>query len=328
MSILLRSSAVAVATSLTAALLAAPGAAFAAGTVTTLSATQMAAALKTVATTSQAASAHGWRSTTAISATTLSASEVMVVDPGHGVARDQFRVGTISVTTYIAEHKGTYEQLIDPVQRSAVKMMKKPGARYEFMADKKLTLAAYLAGNGTSPADVLSDDVSHAGTRTVNDDGSTDFAFTADDDTAATIHVDADGVLTSADATATDLTATLTFGYGPQTVTLPTASATVSSAELNRGVAYLQMAANVKAAAADTATATRKAAHGHTVKVSALRKAARHSAADFNKAVQVTIIKVKDIGGGAKLYATNPWTHTTVAYAVKAAGKKVTVKKK
>ena len=37
------------------------------------------------------------------------------------------------------------------------------------------------------------------------------------------------------------------------------------------------------------------------------------------------MIKTKSVGGGVRLYATNPWTHRTVTYTLKPSGRKITI---
>jgi hypothetical protein len=46
----------------------------------------------------------------------------------------------------------------------------------------------------------------------------------------------------------------------------------------------------------------------------------------FNTKAQLRMIKVTDVRRGVRVYATNPWTHKTVSYTVKASGKKVVVR--
>ena len=77
----------------------------------------------------------------------------------------------------------------------------------------------------------------------------------------------------------------------------------------------------------DGAADTRRAANGGTVKVTNLRKQVRHDESKFNNAAQVNMVKAKDLTGGARVYATNPWTRQTVSYTVRASGRKVVVRK-
>lgn len=110
-------------------------------------------------------------------------------------------------------------------------------------------------------------------------------------------------------------------------MTLPSAAVTVDAATLAKAKAYLTMPASVKKAATKGASHTRTAAKGKKVKVASLRKIVRQDAAAVNKALGVTLVKTKNIAGGIRVYATNPWTHKTVAYTVKASKKKVIIKK-
>jgi hypothetical protein len=61
------------------------------------------------------------------------------------------------------------------------------------------------------------------------------------------------------------------------------------------------------------------------VSVSSVRKAVRSEATGIDKLLKVTMVRVTDIAGGARVSATNPWTHRTVTYTVKASGRKVIV---
>lgn len=323
MSLKPRFAVLAVATSVTAGLLSVPGAAFAAGTPTTLSAAEMAAALKEVATSSTAALKDGWKATETFSGV-LSGSAMFVVDPAAGIAFDQFRVGSTVDAHYVVDHKGTYSSLTGAASLTVVKVMNRPSVRYLFTPSKTLSMQRYVAENAPTPASVLTEDTSFAGTRTVHDDGSAAFAFKDEGGVAITMDVTADGVLSAAHASDDTLKVALTYAYGAQHQVLPAGSVTVSEADLKKATAYRFMADDVKAAATRGAAAGRKAAHGRTVKVAALRKAVRQAAAKTN----ATIVKVSDIAGGAQVYATNPWTHKTVAYTVRAAGKRVVVSKK
>jgi VCBS repeat-containing protein len=199
--------------------------------------------------------------------------------------------------------------------------------RYSFEADRALSLADDLADSGESPVSALTEDTNHAGTQTVNDDGSTDYAYTDRDKAAVTLTVGASGILTRAAVMGDGIAFTITFGYGPQHIGLPTPATTISTRELRRGIAYVEMKANVKEAADETARNIRNAANGAIVSLAALRREARDSAGMQNEFTAPGLVKVVNISGGVKLRATNPWTHTTVAYTVKASGRLVVVRK-
>ena len=320
---------VAIATSMTAGLLAGPSAAYAAGTVTTLTAAQMAAALQHVATASTATAKMGWKETeTATIGRSSSLSASFVVDPVGGVMFEKIRLGSLTVVEYAVEHKGTYTEVTDPLSRQVLAMMHRPHVRYAFTPDRTLSLTQHTTDMGLSPAGVLHDDVRHAGTKTLHPDGSAEYRFKAQTGEALTIYVTSAGSLYRAKVQGKDGKAVLTFAYGAQHPGTPPSSGIISMTELARGISYLGMADNVRSAADDSAYQARRAAHGHTVTVTAVRKAARRSAAALNTALSVRIIKVTNSHGGATVSATNPWTHQSVAYTVTASGKKAVVHKK
>ncbi|MEU8821366.1 hypothetical protein [Actinoplanes sp. NPDC048796] len=313
------------AVSLSAGLVAVPGAAYAADTATQLSAAQMAAALKAVATTSTAAAAPGWRATMGLSGQ-LAGSSLFVVDPAGGVAFERFISGGHMTAEYAVGGKGLYEYLGDPASRSAVKMMRRPAVKFVFTANKALKLDAYVKEAAAAPGTVLTEDTDHAGTKTVHDDASADYRFTADG-SAVTIHVNPAGLLTSAKATGDGLAITLDYNYGPQHVTVPAAPVTIGAAALEQGVAYLDMPAIVKQVARQGAADTRKAAHGRKVKVASLRTVVRRDVTALNKSLRVAMVKTKNTATGVRVYATNPWTRKTTSYTLKASGTKVVTTK-
>jgi hypothetical protein len=315
------------AVSMIAGVAAGPAAAYAADTTAAVSAAKMSAELKAAAPASTRAAAGGWRATMTLTGSTLAGSISYIVDPVGGVAFQQVRVGKDVTTEYAAGGKGRYGNLIDPLSRSAVKMMGRPSVRYVFTPDKSLKLAAYVKENAPSPATVLTEDTKHAGTRTVHDDGSVDYRFHDQQTEVITVHIGPTGVLTGAHVVGEGLNAVLAYTYGAQHVTLPAASETISPAALARGIAYLDMPGAVKTVAHQSADDARQTAHGHTVKVAALRKTVRRDVSSFNKAARTKMITSKSVSGGARVYATNPWTHQTVSYTVKTTGKKITVRK-
>ena len=327
MSRLFRSALMVTAASMAVGLLVNPTAAYADDATTKLSKAEMVTAMKAVATTSTAAAKGGWRATMAIAGGSFTGSVSFVVDPVGGVAFDEYRFPDENGTEYAVQRKGTYGNLSDATSRSAVKMMGRPSVRYVFTADKSLLLADYVNDTMPTPANVLNDDVEHAGTKTIHDDGSTDYAYEGKGETSVTLHVDSAGVLAVRQANGDGFKTTLTYAYGAQHVTLPSAAVTVDAVTLAKAKAYLTMPASVQKTATKGASHTRTAAKGKKVKVASLRKIVRKDAAAVNKALAVTLVKTKNIAGGIRVYATNPWTHKTVAYTVKASKKKVVVKK-
>ncbi|GGN11730.1 hypothetical protein GCM10010109_21910 [Actinoplanes campanulatus] len=350
--------------SLTIGLLAAPGAAYATDTTTSLSKEQMVAELKTVADASTVAAEKGWKANivftdwatdvaatgwkadvadagrkAAVTATSgkataagsveaaatgageVSMSMFYVVDPVHGRTLQRYRYGTMTGGGYSVEGTGRYDALNDPTSRSALKMMRRPQVRYVFTADPSLDFDEAVP----APTAVLTEDI-QAGTKTVHGDGSADYTFRPEADTNITLRVNSVGTLASARAGLEESAVTLTYAYAPQQVTLPSRSATINWAELAKGQAYLDMRTFVASAANQGAAETLRTAAGRTVKVTSLRKHVRQEAAVFNSYASTNMIKTKDIRGGIRAHATNPWTHKTVSYTVKASGKKITVR--
>ncbi|MEV8510266.1 hypothetical protein AB0368_36295 [Actinoplanes sp. NPDC051475] len=315
-------------TSMAAGLLCLPGTAYAADTEATLTAAEMVSALKAVAGSSTAAASDGWRITESLSSPSASASGEYAVDPAAGVAYEHDNYGGALRTKYAVHHRGTYETLSTAAARAAVTMMNRPAVRYVVKPDAALDLDRYVDTRGFRPSELLTKDVSYAGTRTAHDDGTADYTFSPETDTTITFVVTAEGVLSGARVAAGDVTGALAFTYGAQNLTAPAPSATITSVVLARGEAYLSMAATVKKVVGDGATTIRRAAAGHTVKATSLRKVVRSLAGAANKRAGSAMVRVEDIGNGARVYATNPWTHQTVAYTVTASGSEVVVQKR
>ena len=335
MTVLARPAALLVTASLAAGLIAAPGAAWAADPTTELTAVQMQAALKPVSAATAAAGATGWRATTAYRFTlpsgSMSASGTITADLTHGLYSELFDFGGHGGEgSYVAAGRGLYDSIATDEEEAALRMMGRGTVRYAFTADKSLDLAEFLEENEASPASTAAFE-GMAGRRTGHDDGSADYVFAEEEGVSLTLHVGPGGVVSGIDVTAADgasrTEAVIGYSYGPQTVTLPAASATIAAGTLSTGVAYLQMAATVRSAADSGAAAARKAAKGGVVKVASLRSAVKVGVSAANTSVKVKMVKAANVAGGVRVSATNPWTRKTVAYTVKASGKKVVVKK-
>ncbi|RZU51311.1 hypothetical protein EV385_3125 [Krasilnikovia cinnamomea] len=320
-----RSSLLTATVALGAGLFALPGPAYAADTTTSLDAATMAVELKTVADASTAAAHDGWKMIDTFSAGSMSGSSSVVVDLTHRIAYTRSRYGTEGYAMYVVGGKGVYQSLSGPDERAAVKMMGRPEVRYQFNAMPSMTLDDYLMGGAQNPAAALTDS-KYAGTKTVHDDGSTDYGYHDDKDMTITLHVSAAGTLTSSRGTGNGFTDITSYTYGAQHVTLPAASVTISSTTLFKGVAYVNMKTTVAEVASQGAADTRRAAHGHRIKVATLRKIVRRDVADFNRGTSTKMIKVTVVKRGVRLRATNPWTHKSVTFTVKAYGKKIAVK--
>jgi hypothetical protein len=313
--------------SLVTALLTIPSAAYAADTSTSLSAAEMSTALQAVNAVSARAAAHGWKAAITVTGASTSISESFIVDTDAGVTFERFAFSDLVTAQYVVAGKGTYVALADPESRAAVKMMHRPSVRYVFTAENSARPDTDFDGKGMSPATLLSDDTEHAGTKTVHDDGSVDYRL-SEHDTTATVHVSAAGVLTSFDANGDGTRELLTYTYGPQHVKLPTASATISAATLDQGLAYLHMSATVRQIVGQSATDALRSAHGHVISASSLRKIAQHDANASNTAEGIKMIKTHSVRHGVRVYAKNPWTHLTSSYTLTASGRKVTIAKK
>jgi hypothetical protein len=313
------------AVSLAGGVLTAPGAAYAADTTTKLTATQMVVALEPVTAATTAAAEDGWKAAITMTSGKSSGSGSYVVDPTHGIAYEGYSFDEFEHTAYTVAGKGYYRALSDSQSKAAVKMMGRPAVRYSFTPDTSLTLAVHLKGGAPTPVYVLSDDVHHPGTKTVHDDGSTDYDMVVDDQ-SVTLRVSPTGTLSGAHTKGDDFATTLAYTYGPQTITVPTGSAVIGSAQLQLGVWYLDMPAHAKQVSRSGAAQTRRAARGATVKVASLRKIVRAEVSSFNTMTETKMIKVKDVRRGVRVSATNPWTKKTVSYTITASGKKVVVR--
>jgi hypothetical protein len=314
--------------SLAAGVLTAPSPAFAADTTTSLTKTQMAAALKGVATTTAAAAEMGWGGTYKVTLNTISGSAKFAVDPTGGRAYYELNIDRQISAGYAVANKGSYDSLSTREEFNAVKMIGRPAAKYVYTTNPKLDLNDWVAANEPRPTTFLTEDTGYAGTKTAHDDGTSTYSFKTVDDTVNTFQVSAEGQLQSFTTKyGSFMNATLAYHYGPQTVSLPPVGQTVSRASLTKALAYVNMPAELKEVATRSAALTKKSARGKTIKVAALRKTAKSVASAHNSSVRIKVVSVKDIKGGARISAKNPYTGQTVTYTIKAAGKKVVVKR-
>ncbi|GLY00535.1 hypothetical protein [Actinoplanes sp. NBRC 101535] len=326
MSVLTRPTALLAGLSVAVTLVAAPGAAHAADATTTLTAAQMTAAMSTVQAATTAASAAGWKSTSDYHGA-ISGGASIAVDPVD--RRLAFHVDTdlVMFDTVFAQGSGFYQRTDDSDVSAALKMIGKPATTYVFTADRRSTLQQVAADYSMNPSTMTVEYAKLAATKTAHDDGSADYRVTDPDGVQITLAVTTENRLSGMSAAMSGMSVSYLFGYGRQELTVPSAAQTVSAAAIGTATTYLAMNATVKQVATDGATATRNAAKGGTVAVARLRELVRQEAAAENRASGVTMIRVKNVTGGAKVWATNPWTKKTVAYTVKASGRKVTVKK-
>ncbi|WIM97346.1 hypothetical protein ACTOB_000855 [Actinoplanes oblitus] len=316
--------------SVTAGLLTAPAAAFAADTTTQLTASQMSAALKTVAGSTGASAAKGWAGSFRMTSERQgSGSGTFVTDPAGGRAYTRIDVPYQHETQYAVARKGVYTSLSTAREKAAVKMMRRPSVKYVFAARPSLNITSWTRDNSADPSTVLTDDTEYAGTKVTHTDNSATYRFDDDDEGAYTYEVSAAGVLTSAKISYSSyMTVAFTWRYGAQHVTLPTTAQTIGSATLDKGLAYLDLGTDVRKLAKKSAADVRVAANKHTVRVSVLRKVVKRDVTRFNQDAKVKVVAVTTVTGGVRISARNPWTGVKVAYTIKASGKKVVVTKK
>lgn len=334
MSVLHRPALLLVSATVAAGLLVAPGAARAAGTSTDLTAAEMRTALRAVGIASAAAGAGGWGAVTDFTMATgvgdpVVVHDVVAVDPGRGLFAETLTVSGLGTDHILAAAGRGIWSKAGPRQLTALRMMGKPGVTYVFDADRKLTLAQVVRDNAPDPSS-LAGYYALPGTRTVDEDGTIEYKVVEQKEKLTVVmRTTAESVLTGVDMAFGDgsLDGGTTYEYKPQTITLPAAPVTLDEATVNKGVAYLDMAATVKATAREGAADTRRAAKGRTVKVATLRKLVRQDVTETNRYLGVGMVKVKNVSGGVRVYATNPWTGKSVTYQVKASGRKVLVGK-
>ncbi|BCY06937.1 hypothetical protein [Actinoplanes sp. L3-i22] len=310
----------------------APGAALAADTTTPLTAAQMSAALKNVAGPTATAELPGYggdfQATFTEDGHTASASGKFASDPVRGSGYiTSSNPDMTGLTGYALTGKGEWDLLDGTAERAAAKMAGHPTAKYAFTPNAKLTLDEWVTYHLPAPSVLVVSDPRHAGTKTVHDDGTTDYHYADDEKNSLTFSADAGSVLTGVKVTATGVDETFTWNYGAQTVPLPTGAESIARVTLDRAVAYLNMAAKVKYAATSSAQVIESKSGKKTVKVANLRKWARAEVASANSSFEVKVLAIADVTGGVRISATNPWTKATAAWTVKASGKHAVARK-
>lgn len=317
--------------SLAAGLLTVPAAAFAADTTTPLTAAEMSAALKGVAGTTAPAELPGWVGGIQLSYTDGGATQKGTASFGMDAATGRgFLAGTglfQVLGVYAESGKGQWVHFNGKAERAAMAMAGHPAARYVFQPDTKLKLDDWASESLPAPSSIVMEDTRHAGTRTLHDDSTIDYAYADDEKNKVVFTVDSHGVLTSTKVTAPGLDQSFAWKYGPQTITLPSAAQTVGEPMFTQAMAYLATDAKVKWVATNSAKVVTSKAKKRTVKVADLRKWTRSEVSSFNSGLGVKVVVASDVKGGVKLSATNPFTKATAAWTVKASGKKAIAKK-
>ncbi|GLW29069.1 hypothetical protein [Actinoplanes regularis] len=286
-----------------------------ADTTTTLTATEVAAAVDAIVTATKAASVPGWTADVRFAGDDVQSK--LSVDAPNGHASVSYNG---QVQAYAVDHQGMYGVISNATQRAALKSIGRPGVRYVYEVDKSVDLGTPVSFAGSDTFSTISaSKVSH-------DDGTTDYTGELDEQSTMTWRVDAAGVLTGVDLTDEF---TFAFSYGPQAVTMPTAAQSISTSGLQRVTAAYQMPANLKNAANSAASAGRAKSGSRTTKVGAVRSQARKLAQRLGGADAGTdIVRVTNISNGVRIYGTNPYTKQKISYQVTvSSSKKVSVKK-
>ncbi|GLW35303.1 hypothetical protein [Actinoplanes regularis] len=227
--------------------------------------------------------------------------------------------------------RGTWEPPTEDWQASVLKMMGRSSVKWVFTAGE-VDFGSYLDASPAVTASYLVERLGTATevTKTIHGDGSADYRVANGSD-EETLHVSAASVITGRDyrvqETGVFFETSDVYSYGPQSITLPSATSTIDAKTLKTGRAYLSMADLVKKTAGTGATSAQKAAKGGKVTMKSVRSQARRAATSTNGSAGAAVVKIKDIKGGVRVYATNPWTKKSVAYTVTASGKKAVVKK-
>ncbi len=286
-----------------------------ADTTTTLTATEMAAAMDAIVTATKTASNPGWAADATFTGDPTQVKLVVDAPHGHAAVSYDGRLQVIAV-----DHQGMYGVISNATQRAALKMIGRPGARWVYEADTSVDLGTPASFADTNALSTMS------GSKVSHDDGSADYTGKVSANAAITLRVDAAGALTGIDWTDEF---TFAFSYGPQVVTMPTNAQAVSAKTLQRATAAYQMPSHIQNAANSAASAGRAKSGSRTTKVSAVRAQARKLAKRLGgEDAGADIVKVTNISNGVRVYGTNPYTNQKVSYQVTvSSSKKVTVKK-
>lgn len=118
---------------------------------------------------------------------------------------------------------------------------------------------------------------------------------------------------------------TATFDYGPQTVTLPKAGQIVSMSRVLEGVPLLAMKSDARKIAATTRKQVATTKHTRSQTRHLIRTDAAKLVKKVNKADGAHIFSLRYTAAGVMLTGRNRFTHHTVVYTVKAAGKQAIV---
>lgn len=173
-----------------------------------------------------------------------------------------------------------------------------------------------------------------SGTPTVSTaaDGSSTYSLTVmltdlGDHGSMTLTVGTDGVLTADSSDFDGEQSSSRYTYGPQAVPLPDPSDAVSAHDLDRALTLLDMRSDARMIAGEVRIYAIKNRHPHLSNAQTIRRYAKSDARMMNGMYGGTVFAEHDIARGARITATNPFTHAKVVFTVRATGKRVVVRR-
>lgn len=327
-----------------------PGLAFADGTTGTTTQTDVAtvvAALKSAHTAAAAADHDGWsehlKVVGATAADSLNAQLTYAVQQGRGYTAI---TGSPSVKLIEVQHTGDYVSTSSVAPafggskrfKSILSAVGRPRASWIFEPDTSVDLtdpddgfvAAAPDGLLATLVDPAETTVTGTPTQTVSADGSTTtYAFSGTDKTVSgspsaqyTVTVDADDLMTATTETFSGETDSGTFSYGAQHIYLPTGSQFVTLDRLTEGLVLAQMGPEARRIATTTQHEVAKKPHRAAATADLVRRIAKAVAREHNRGDKHRIFTTVGIRGGARITATDRFTHRKVSFTVTAHGKR------
>jgi len=252
----------------------------------------------------------------------------------------------------VTNHDGAYETVQSyragmPAQRfeRALRMVGRPGATwvYEPAASAVPAESTYLDFGLPSmgPGFLLGilTDASQATiigkpTRTVAADGSTTYDVDVKligggsvDRGTMTVTVGSDGVLTADGSDFDGDQTSSTYAYGPQDVTLPAPGDVVPEAKVDEALDLLDMRSDARTIADEAAAQATKGRHPHASVTQVIRQTALSDARTMNRMYGAKVFQTRAATKGARIVATNPFTHQRVVFIVRAAGQRAVVRR-
>lgn len=331
----------------------APSATAPSATTTQLTPQQLTADLTKAAAATKAAGKDGWSESVHTAAPDGSASMAWTLVYAVRQGRAYTAIsGELTGKMIAVQHAGIYAgtSSVASILGSAAHVKRllaavgRPNATWIYTPDPTVDLTDGEFGMAdASPAQLLSaliaptyETVTGAPAKTVAAGGmSTTYAFTVaaakpkDPDSVAgtiTVTLNAGGVMTAFTATSSDEAESGSFAYGKQNILLPTGAQVVSISRLLDGEALLRMKSDARKIAAQTRTQVTKTKHKKSRTVRLIRTKAATLVANANSADGLHVFSRRNIAGGVRVTATNPYTHDKLIFTVKGAGKKAIVR--